>query len=135
RTGWRRPLRIVEGWRKTLWRCQLGWRPLRRRCLSLSWLSPWLVGTVPLVALRARLLVAMVACLLSVLPGPSLVREGRARSVGSIMTFLTRGRLSRSLMPARPPLGGWLAEVESLLWDRRAGGRINLRGLQLFGVV
>src|SRR5207253_903072 len=37
-----------------------------------------------------RLLVTMVAGLLSVLLGPSLAREGRARSVGSSMTLPTR---------------------------------------------
>src|SRR5207253_837077 len=78
-TGWRRPLRIVEGWRRTLWRCQLWWRPLRRRCLSLPWLSPWLMETMPLVALRMRLLVTMVAGLMSVLLDTSLVRGGRIR--------------------------------------------------------
>src|SRR5207237_6725353 len=94
----------VEGWRRTLWRCQLWWRPLWRRCLSLPWLSPWLMETVPLVALRMRLLVTMVAGLLSVLLGPSLARGGRARSVGSSATLLTRCRSSRSLStPRRPP--------------------------------
>src|SRR5437899_2147716 len=44
RTGTWRPLRTVEGWRRTLWRCRLRWRPLRRRCLSLPWLSPRLTG-------------------------------------------------------------------------------------------
>src|SRR5205807_8110651 len=47
------------GWRRTLWRCQLWWCPLRRRCLSLPWLSPWLIETMPLVALWTRLLVTM----------------------------------------------------------------------------
>src|SRR5205807_9662228 len=62
RTGTRRPLRIVEGWRRTLWRCLLRWRPLRRRCLSLLWLSLWLTGKrLPFGVAPMRLLGTLVA--------------------------------------------------------------------------
>src|SRR5437879_9624589 len=82
-----------------------------------------------------RLLVTMVAGLLSVLLGPSLAREGRTRSIGSSMTLLTRCRSSRSPSTPRRPHGSWLARGESLLWVRRLCRRINLRRLQPFGVV
>src|SRR5207237_7366280 len=52
----------VEGWRRTLWRCLLWWRPLWRRCLSLPWLSPWLTGKrLPFGVALMRLLGTLVA--------------------------------------------------------------------------
>src|SRR5205807_2647519 len=61
-TGMWRPLWTVEGWRRTLWRCLLWWRPLRRRCLSRSWLSPWLTGKrLPFGVAPMRLLGTLVA--------------------------------------------------------------------------
>src|SRR5437879_1724061 len=82
-----------------------------------------------------RLLVTMVVGLLSVLLGPSLAREGRARSVGSSMTLLTRCRSSWSQSTPRRPPGSWLARGERLLWVRRPCRRISLRRPQHFGVV
>src|SRR5205807_10158381 len=138
-----RPL-LRRVWRK-VWRFLLRWRPLRRRCLSLSRLSPWLVEKVPLVAPRLWLWGMVVARLPLVFPGPWLVKGGReARSEGSATTIPTPSHLSPALRGNRCLRRSAHARYRLWCWPRRlslrwrpylgaTGGVLALVGRQRMG--
>ena len=96
----RRHLWRWPGWHP-VWRCRLRWRPLRRRCLGPTGLSPWLMERVPLVAPQGWLPGMTVAGLLLVTRGPHPVRGGRTRSEGSGTMLRTPSHLSPALRSHR----------------------------------